>query len=189
MIPYGGGTSVVGHINPLPGEAPVLTVDLGRMNRLLHFDETACWRLLGPGVTRARPGSAAARARLHPGPLPAVVRAIPPWAAGSPRAPAGSSRSTTGASRSCSPAGWLETPAGHAGAARLPGLGRRARPARDGAGLRRPAGHPHRGHRAGHPRCPSRKNFTASSSPTWEQGMAAARADRRRRACRCRCCA
>src|SRR5687768_8518816 len=28
LIPYGGGTSVVGHINPLPGDAPVLTVDM-----------------------------------------------------------------------------------------------------------------------------------------------------------------
>ncbi len=38
VIPYGGGTSVVGHINPLP-EIPTVTVDMGRMNRLLHFDE------------------------------------------------------------------------------------------------------------------------------------------------------
>jgi alkyldihydroxyacetonephosphate synthase len=41
VIPYGGGTSVVGHINPLPGDAPVLTMDLSRMNRLLAFDEAA----------------------------------------------------------------------------------------------------------------------------------------------------
>ena len=26
LIPYGGGTSVVGHINPLAGEQPVLTM-------------------------------------------------------------------------------------------------------------------------------------------------------------------
>ena len=39
LIPYGGGTSVVGHINPLPGDAPVLTVDMGRLNQLLEFDE------------------------------------------------------------------------------------------------------------------------------------------------------
>jgi alkyldihydroxyacetonephosphate synthase len=38
LIPYGGGTSVVGHVNPLRGERPVLTVDLSRMNRLLHLD-------------------------------------------------------------------------------------------------------------------------------------------------------
>ncbi len=41
LIPYGGGTSVVGHINPLPGERPVLTMDLSRLNRLLHLDEAS----------------------------------------------------------------------------------------------------------------------------------------------------
>ena len=39
IIPYGGGTSVVGHINPLVGDAPVLTVDMRNMNRLRAFDE------------------------------------------------------------------------------------------------------------------------------------------------------
>ena len=38
VIPYGGGTSVVGHINPLPGAEAVLTVDMGRLNRLRHCD-------------------------------------------------------------------------------------------------------------------------------------------------------
>lgn len=38
IIPYGGGTSVVGHINPQPGPWPVLTIDLGRMNHLLDLD-------------------------------------------------------------------------------------------------------------------------------------------------------
>jgi len=41
LIPYGGGTSVVGHINPLPGERPVLTMDLSRLNRLVDLDETS----------------------------------------------------------------------------------------------------------------------------------------------------
>ncbi|MBC7232461.1 MAG: FAD-binding oxidoreductase [Chloroflexi bacterium] len=50
LIPYGGGTSVVGHINVLPGEAPVLTVDLGRMNRLLHFDEVSHLATFGAGI-------------------------------------------------------------------------------------------------------------------------------------------
>lgn len=38
VIPYGGGTSVVGHVTPLPGERPVLTIALSRMNRLVAFD-------------------------------------------------------------------------------------------------------------------------------------------------------
>jgi len=41
LIPYGGGTSVVGHINPPQGEAPVLTLSLERLNRLLDLDETS----------------------------------------------------------------------------------------------------------------------------------------------------
>lgn len=51
IIPYGGGTSVVGHVNPLPGDAPVLTVDLSRMNRLRHFDETSQLATFGAGIT------------------------------------------------------------------------------------------------------------------------------------------
>ncbi len=41
VIPYGGGTSVVGHINPLLEDAPVLTMDMSRMNRMLALDETS----------------------------------------------------------------------------------------------------------------------------------------------------
>jgi alkyldihydroxyacetonephosphate synthase len=41
VIPYGGGTSVVGHVTALPGDAPVLTMDLSRLNRLLALDETS----------------------------------------------------------------------------------------------------------------------------------------------------
>ncbi len=41
LIPYGGGTSVVGHINPMPGNRPSLTVDLSKMNQLLDFDEVS----------------------------------------------------------------------------------------------------------------------------------------------------
>ena len=51
MIPYGGGTSVVGHINPLPGDQPVLTVDLSRMSRLYSIDETNQLATFGAGVT------------------------------------------------------------------------------------------------------------------------------------------
>lgn len=50
LIPYGGGTSVVGHINPLPGDAPVLTLDLSRLNRLLELDETSHLATFEAGV-------------------------------------------------------------------------------------------------------------------------------------------
>ncbi|MED5238267.1 MAG: FAD-binding oxidoreductase [Pseudomonadota bacterium] len=38
VIPYGGGTSVAGHINPQPSDKPILTLSLARMNRLLELD-------------------------------------------------------------------------------------------------------------------------------------------------------
>jgi len=41
IIPYGGGTSVVGHINPTQSEQPTLSVDLSRMSRLIDLDETS----------------------------------------------------------------------------------------------------------------------------------------------------
>ncbi len=50
VIPYGGGTSVTGHINPMPGAEPVLTMDLSRMNRLLLFDERSHQAVFEAGV-------------------------------------------------------------------------------------------------------------------------------------------
>lgn len=51
LIPYGGGTSVVGHINPLPGDEPVLTMDMGRMSKLIDLDESDHIAAFGAGVT------------------------------------------------------------------------------------------------------------------------------------------
>lgn len=50
LIPYGGGTSVVGHINPLPGDAATLTVDMSRMNRLLRLDDASHLATFGAGI-------------------------------------------------------------------------------------------------------------------------------------------
>ncbi|MCP4425788.1 MAG: FAD-binding oxidoreductase [Chloroflexi bacterium] len=50
LIPYGGGTSVVGHINPPGGDAPVLTVNMQRLKRLRHFDESSHLATFGAGV-------------------------------------------------------------------------------------------------------------------------------------------
>jgi alkyldihydroxyacetonephosphate synthase len=41
VIPYGGGTSVVGGVAVPGGERPVLTMDLRRMNRILEIDRTS----------------------------------------------------------------------------------------------------------------------------------------------------
>ncbi len=51
LIPYGGGTSVVGHINPQPGDAPVLTMDMRRLNQLQAFDQASQLATFGAGVS------------------------------------------------------------------------------------------------------------------------------------------
>jgi alkyldihydroxyacetonephosphate synthase len=50
IIPYGGGTSVVGHITPEKGDKPVLTIDMSRMNRLLSLDEESHIATFGAGT-------------------------------------------------------------------------------------------------------------------------------------------
>ncbi len=50
VIPYGGGTSVLGHLNPLPGDKPVLTLSLAKLNRLLALDERSQLATFGAGV-------------------------------------------------------------------------------------------------------------------------------------------
>ncbi len=50
LIPYGGGTSVAGHINPFESERPILTVSLGRMTRLLELDEESQIATFGAGT-------------------------------------------------------------------------------------------------------------------------------------------
>ncbi|MCL7944735.1 FAD-binding oxidoreductase [Marinobacter sp. ATCH36] len=50
VIPYGGGTSVAGHINPVVSDKPVLTVDMGRMNRLIDLDRESQIATFGSGT-------------------------------------------------------------------------------------------------------------------------------------------
>lgn len=50
LIPFGGGTSVAGHINPQQSERPVLTVSLVKFNRLLELDKESQIATLGAGL-------------------------------------------------------------------------------------------------------------------------------------------
>ncbi len=50
VIPYGGGTSVAGHITPQPSPQPVLTISLARMNRLMALDEVSQIARFGAGT-------------------------------------------------------------------------------------------------------------------------------------------
>jgi alkyldihydroxyacetonephosphate synthase len=50
VVPYGGGTSVLGHLAPPDGDAPYLSVDMGRMSGLTGWDEASGLATFGPGT-------------------------------------------------------------------------------------------------------------------------------------------
>lgn len=50
VIPYGGGTSVVGHLQVPVSDRPVVNISLERMNRLLDLDETSQLARFGAGT-------------------------------------------------------------------------------------------------------------------------------------------
>lgn len=50
ILPYGGGTSVVGHISLEPDSPPVLVINLQRLNRLTSFEPTSHLATFGAGV-------------------------------------------------------------------------------------------------------------------------------------------
>lgn len=50
VIPYGGGTSVVGHINPEANEQPVLTINMQRLSKLQRLDGISQLATFGAGV-------------------------------------------------------------------------------------------------------------------------------------------
>lgn len=55
LIPYGGGTSVAGHINPVKPQAeqteyPVVTMDMTKMNQLISLDEESLIATFGAGT-------------------------------------------------------------------------------------------------------------------------------------------
>ncbi|MBF5044772.1 FAD-binding oxidoreductase [Aggregicoccus sp. 17bor-14] len=54
LIPYGGGTSVVGHVNVEPDAAPVLTVSLERLQRLCVLSDEDRLATFEAGVTGPR---------------------------------------------------------------------------------------------------------------------------------------
>jgi alkyldihydroxyacetonephosphate synthase len=50
IIPYGGGSSVVGHLNMRAGDPPTVCVDMSGMNALLDLDETSLLATFEAGV-------------------------------------------------------------------------------------------------------------------------------------------
>lgn len=54
VIPFGGGTSVVGGVEPRLGERPVVSLDLRRLDRVLEIDPTSLAARIEAGATGPR---------------------------------------------------------------------------------------------------------------------------------------
>ena len=54
VIPFGGGTSVVGGVEPRLGERPVVTMDLRRLDRVLEVDPESLAARIQAGATGPR---------------------------------------------------------------------------------------------------------------------------------------
>ena len=79
-IPYGGGTSVVGGVEPrIPGSFDgAVSLDLGALDRVLEVDPVSRAARIGAGAVGPAPGGAARRPRADHALLPAVLRALDP---------------------------------------------------------------------------------------------------------------
>ena len=78
VIPFGGGTSVVGGVEGRLGDRPFVSLDLRRLDRVLEVDAESMAARIQAGATGPAVGGAAARARADPAPLPPVVRVRDP---------------------------------------------------------------------------------------------------------------
>ena len=51
VVPFGGGSTVLGGVEPVPGERPVVTLDLARLDRVLSVDATSRTARIQAGAT------------------------------------------------------------------------------------------------------------------------------------------
>jgi len=104
LIPYGGGTSVVGHINPAKDGQPVLTASLERLRKMIQFTKATGWQSLVPGfpglIWKLNCGREVIRSAIFHSPL-----SFRPLAVGSRPAQAASNPSITAELKTCSRAG------------------------------------------------------------------------------------
>ncbi len=75
VVPFGGGTSVVGGVAPLRGEhGAVVALDMGRMGTVLDLDRESRTVTVQAGIRAPALERASGRARTDARPLPAVLR-------------------------------------------------------------------------------------------------------------------
>ena len=79
VVPFGGGTSVVGGVEPIRGSfESLIALDLERMTAVTAVDERSLTAELGPGLARAAGGGRTRPLGPHARPFPAVVRVRDP---------------------------------------------------------------------------------------------------------------
>ena len=125
LIPYGGGTSVAGHLTVPPGERPVLTVSLARLSNLIDLDREAQLATFGAGITGP---DLEAQLRAHGYTLGHFPQSFEYATLGGWIATRSSGQQSLryGRIEQLFAGGTLETPARHAAPALLSRLGRRA---------------------------------------------------------------
>ena len=180
VVPYGGGTNVVGGLSPSElgpptgGDPPILVVDLERMTGLAAYDESSGLATFGAGITgpaleaaletrgrTARPRAAIVGVldarRLGRDPIvgPALARLRPDRGPVRRRPDRGTGR--------------------HPRAPAVPRLGCRPGPAPARPRVGGPARDRRRGDRANRARSPNTNGPVAWLIPDWERGMAAVR--------------
>ena len=113
VVPFGGGTSVVGGVDPVRAAFPAaVTLDLGRLDRLVALDERSLTAVLGArdAAPRGR-GAPRARAGSRSGTSPRAT-STRRWAAASRRGRPARPRPATGGSTSSCSGLRLAAPAG-----------------------------------------------------------------------------
>ena len=175
VVPFGGGTSVVGGVEPLRGGSRrVIALDLAGLDRLVNLDIVSHTATLQPGLRGPAGGGAARRPRLHAGPFPAVLRA------GDDRRLRGDALGRSGVhrlrpQRRTGRRPHRRDPGGHPAPRPRAAQRRRARPAPAHARQRgRVRGH-HRRHDVGAARPRADKRYEAWFFPTFAAGLDALR--------------
>jgi len=77
VIPYGGGSNIVGALEAVPTETrQVLSIDMGRMNKVVEIDEASGLARIEAGVLGPGHGGPAQCQGLDDGALPRLVRVV-----------------------------------------------------------------------------------------------------------------
>ncbi len=101
LVPFGGGTNIVGGINPEEAVRMVVTLDMTRMNRLLSLDPESNTAVIEAGALGPKLEQDLQARGFSLGHYPDSF-GTRRWAAGSPRAPPACSRMPTARSNTCS---------------------------------------------------------------------------------------